>query len=236
MLMVVCSDIHGNQYSFSAFQKKMDELQPDRIIFLGDVFGYYYGQEEILTFLRTSGYNCLLGNHDKFFLDLLEDYQKLDLLCRRYGSGYRYALETVSEENIAFLKTLHPEMTISERGLKIGFFHGSPTDPLNGRIYPDTPVEDISLYQRFDYLFLGHTHHKMIRQLGKTVVVNGGSLGQQRDGKGCSYVVFDTNNFHLSIETVEFDREKLAAEAAMRDPNLASLQEVLYRRYNEQGK
>lgn len=230
MRLVVFTDIHGNQYAFSAFQRKMARLQPDLIIFLGDVFGYYYGQEEILTALRTSGYHCLLGNHDKMFLDLLDGRANLEDLCGRYGSGYRRALRTVSRENIAFLRTLSPGLTMEADGLRLGFFHGSPGDPLCGRVYPNTVIEDVTPYVPFDYLFLGHTHHKMARQIGHTMVLNPGSLGQQRDGKGCSYVVFDSKGPSMAIEVVAFDPAPLAAEAAARDPDFPSLREVLYRR------
>lgn len=230
MRLVICTDIHGNQDAFSAFQKDMARLRPDQVIFLGDVFGYYYGQNEILTVLRRAGYHCLLGNHDKMFLDLLDGRIDLEDLCKRYGSGYRDALQTVSRENVAFLRTLSPELTMESDGLRLGFFHGSPEDPLCGRVYPDTVIEDPTPYVPFNYLFLGHTHHKMTRQIGHTTVINPGSLGQQRDGKGCSYAVLDTKDRSISIEIVKFDPARLAEEAAVRDPDLPSLREVLYRK------
>lgn len=48
MKIAICSDIHGNQYALNNFFKDIETQKIDKVLFLGDVFGYYYGQKECL--------------------------------------------------------------------------------------------------------------------------------------------------------------------------------------------
>ena len=230
MKIAVFSDVHGNQYAFASFEKDLERVNPDKIVFLGDVFGYYYGQQEILNKLDNDKYHCLLGNHDQMFLNLMNGQEDLATLCKKYGSSYRKSLQEIPPQGVSFLKSLLPYWSMSIGDMRIGFFHGSPDDPLNGRVYPDTRPENFKGYAQFDYVFMGHTHHKMIRKFGKTVVINPGSLGQQRDGFGCSYCLFDSETCDVSFQIVNYDINRLAREVKMNDPEAFSLREVLYRK------
>lgn len=233
MRILFLSDVHGNQYAFYNVLKIIDRYHPDEVIFLGDVFGYYYGQEEILTILRTSGWKCLLGNHDKMFLDLIDGRENLEQLCCRYGSSYRRNLKLISDKNILFLQGLRSYFEFRCKGIKIGAFHGSPADSLNGRIYPDTELKSEPVYEKFDVIFCGHTHHKMLRSVGSTLICNPGSIGQQRDGKGCSFAVFDTDTRKFFFQIVDFPVQKLVDEIAVKDPGNTRLVEVLWRNRKE---
>ena len=51
----------------------------------------------------------------------------------------------------------------------------------------------------------------MLRMLGDTVFVNPGSLGQQRDGLGCSYILLDTTDKQVSFRTIAYDISALEA-------------------------
>lgn len=231
MKIVFFSDIHGNIDAFRVFQERMRDECPDRVIFCGDIFGYYYHQDEILAALFENQWTCLLGNHDRYFLDLLEGRRELETLCSRYGTSYRRNLRhgAVSADHIAFLRKLAPQAEFFIDGLRIAAFHGSPGDPLEGRVYPDTPVSGLLPYEPYDYVILGHTHHKMVRRVGRTTVVNPGSLGQQRDGRGCSYLVLDTAAGTHSFRMVEYDLRPLLREIEAWDPDKPFLSEVLTR-------
>ena len=108
MKIVFFSDIHGNQYAYQSLLDDMKPLQPDLVVFGGDIFGYYYGQEEIINDIRKRGYICLLGNHDKMFLDYLEGTVNSDYLIGRYGNSYLNIEHRISDENIQFIRSLKP--------------------------------------------------------------------------------------------------------------------------------
>lgn len=231
MKLIFFSDIHGNLGAFQEFQKQLEQEKPDLVVFCGDVFGYYYQQDRILTALRESGWLCLLGNHDHYFLELLDGMRNVESLSQKYGSSYVRCLNTgvISKENIAFLRTLKPQVRLCVDGLNIAVFHGSPVDPLNGRVYPNTPIDATELYTPYDYVVLGHTHHKMIRTLGSTTILNPGSLGQQRDGRGCSYTMLDTCTRAVSFQLVEYEISSLLSEIGANDPDKPFLASVLTR-------
>ncbi len=239
--MKICffSDIHGNGSAFHAFVKRMEIEQPDKIIFGGDFFGYYYDALEILHEMQELQYTCIRGNHDQMMLDCKEDpsilHQTHDLsrLEGRYGSSYQQAFQQISKEDLDFLHDLPEKLEMMVDRIKIGFFHGSPRNPLLDRIYPDTVIEDTSAFEPYDYVFCGHTHHKLVKQIGHTWLINPGSAGQQRDGKGTSYVVFDTQKRIFRIQSFAYDCkvvEQQIEEYEKNTPDMArKLKEVLYR-------
>lgn len=232
MKLVFFSDIHGNGYAFRAFQRQMERERPDLVVFCGDVFGYYYQQPEILEGLRAAGWHCLLGNHDKYYLDALDGKRDIGSLCEKYGSSYKRCMEGPHAvgEAVPFLRSLKPHTALTVDGLNIAAYHGSPADPLEGRIYPDTPMLDVEAYAAYDFVILGHTHHKMVRRAGGAIVINPGSLGQQRDGRGCSYLTLDTQSREFAFQTVTYDIAALLREISVNDPDKGFLASVLTRK------
>lgn len=237
--MKICffSDIHGNGYAFDAFLKEMEGRKPDKIIFGGDYAGYYYDADRIISKMRELRFTCVLGNHDKMLLEVLDGERDLSPLTERYGSSYEMLVRKLLKENEQFLRRLPLFYEMEADGVKLGFFHGSPRDFLNDRIYPDTEITDnteIALFEKYDYVFSGHTHHKLVKQFGKTILINPGSAGQQRDGKGTSYVLFDTEkreweicSFPYDIDSLEADIDSLETE---NEDRKKKLKEVLRRK------
>ena len=219
MKLCFFTDIHGNKPAFEAFCLDAEQRGADVIVFGGDFIGYYYDAEEIITAVRQRGWHCLLGNHDQMFLDMLDGNLTEQYLTERYGNSYRIARRTISEENVAFLRTLSSAWEMQTDGFKIGFFHGGPSDALNQRVYPDTELNDTDVYEKYDYIFTGHTHHKMIREVGGCQIMNPGSAGQQRDGKGTSYLIFDTQNRQAEICVFSYDTTDLLAKIKLYDGN-----------------
>lgn len=78
-------------------------------------------------------------------------------------------------------------------------------------MYPDTDVNE-SLYHPYDFVILGHTHYQMYRKPDRTVLLNPGSLGQPRDGKGYSYCVLDTETGKCRFQIVDADQTALVGE------------------------
>lgn len=231
MKLLFFSDIHGNNHAFNAFieilsaQKNQYEL-----VFLGDFIGYYYGADEIISYCRENSIACILGNHDQYFLNVLDGKLSLEQLVKKYGRSYEIALNTVSTENINFLRQLDKSKTLVSGNKKVYICHGSPLDNLEGRIYPDT---DLSVFQKvlkgFDYVVTGHTHHKMDRSYASTIFLNPGSLGQQRDGKGCSYMILDLETDIYSFHTVDYLIASLESEIELNDEGRAEFKDVLRR-------
>lgn len=224
------SDIHGNFESFKCLLGEIEKINPEAVIFSGDVIGYYYEANDILEYLRLSNIKCVLGNHDAYFLGLLNGEIIESELVRKYGSSYKDIKNNISITNADYLRNLPTTLNLKICGKKIFVVHGSPTDHLNGRIYPDSNLECyFDFIKDFDLVLLGHSHHKMVKYVGKTKVINSGSAGQQRDGKGCSFSIIDLETLECQFKIIKYDVEKLSSEVKKRDPELITLLEVLTR-------
>ena len=70
----------------------------------------------------------------------------------------------------------------------------------------------------------------MIRKAGNTIIINPGSLGQQRDGKGTSYVLFDTETLDTKFIIVEYNVYDLIEKINLYDKDNDRLKEVLLRK------
>lgn len=241
--MRICffSDIHGNGAAFDAFLQQMEKENPDKIIFGGDICGYYYDSIAIIKKLQQSDIICIRGNHDQMFLECMKETDKIQQqnmlrrLVERYGSGYQHLFKEVSEKELQFLQALPLKWELETDNQHLGFFHGSPRNPLLDRIYPDTVVEDTSAFEPYEYVFSGHTHHKLVKQIGHIVLINPGSAGQQRDGKGTSYVMFDTEKCLFRIQSFSYDREKVVVQIDKYEKDnpimQEKLKEVLFRKW-----
>ncbi len=230
--MKICffSDIHGNIFSFKEFLKDIKDRDIDLIVFGGDFFGYYYYVNEIIDEVRKRNIISILGNHDRYFLDLLENKIDENWLISKYGNTYKNIINRISKANLKYILNLPIKYEIKYNELKIGFFHGSPDEPLWGRIYPDTDIKTLNKIEEYNIVFLGHTHHKMIKKAGNTIIINPGSLGQQRDGKGTSYVLFDTETLDTKFIIVEYNVYELIEKINLYDRDNDRLKEVLLRK------
>ena len=229
MKLVIFSDIHGNQFAFNSFLKELEKIQYDKIIFLGDIFGYYYGQLEIIEKLENlDNLIWLKGNHDDMAVSLYYNNHNEKDYIERYGHCYQNIKNKFEKNTIEKISKLpeHIEITLDHK--KIAMFHGGPNDFLNERIYPKDNV-NLNSYKEFDYILMGHTHFKMLKKIDSSIIINPGSLGQQRDGKGFGYVILDTLLNEVQFNNIYFDKNLLYKEIDKFDHNFNKLKEILKR-------
>ncbi len=284
MRLAVFSDIHGNIWGLKEALRQMERYTFDRMIFLGDIFGYYYRQREVFEELRNiPGLIWLLGNHDRMFLEAMDGRADEARLISRYGHSYANLADKGLGDIAAFFRTLRPRAVLDADGARILCVHGTPWDPLNGRMYPDNPVQSPESYAAFDIVLQGHTHCRMRRftelvddpgaggsnmaqpgfsgrfvpdgnsqgsgvsdhsvpasvvspesdirpEKGQTLIVNPGSVGQPRDGRGYSFAIIDTKERSASFVPFAIDRRPLYGDIDRYDPDLKKLKAVLERR------
>ncbi len=80
--------------------------------------------------------------------------------------------------------------------------HGSPFEPHNEYIYPNSPSLSRLATIDADYVILGHTHYQMAERVGRTLVINPGSAGEARDARNAfqlSYAVLDTETDEVRL-------------------------------------
>jgi putative phosphoesterase len=227
MKIAIFSDIHGNIFSFEKIYQKLKKEKCDLHLFLGDICGYYYHQNEAIEILREiPNLYSLCGNHDRMFLDSLENEAVMEHYSKTYGRSFEFLKAGITPQNLEFLRQLPLEFTLDQYG--IAAFHGSPWNPIQEYIYPDTSME------RFDELpykvvFLGHTHRPMDVRREGIRIVNPGSAGQPRDGGWPTYAVYETDTDKLDIHGVPYDVDAMIEVVKKREDSNVYLVEALRR-------
>jgi protein phosphatase len=98
-------------------------------------------------------------------------------------------------------------------GARFYVAHGSPADPLCGRL-DITTAPEAELHRLFDAIdadvfLLGHTHLPALRRFGDKLLINPGSLGQPRYGTpDPTYAVWDDGR--VQIKHLHYPHEAVA--------------------------
>lgn len=192
MKIGLISDIHGNYQALTAVLNRLDAMNVDKIICLGDVVGYYPQVNECCNELRARGIETVMGNHDW--------YMAAGSFCLRSQSVndcLEYLNTVITDENREWLKTL--PVHLETDGLKV--VHGGWTDPIDEYL---APTEDYFSKVQGKYFASGHTHRQLLADFGEKVYCNPGSVGQPRDNDPkAAFAIFDGSGFEL--HRVEYD-------------------------------
>jgi len=198
MLLGIVSDIHCNA---AAMKVAVDELSSavDDILLAGDAVLQYRFSNEVLESVRDNGISYVVGNHE---LTLMEQGARA---C---------AAPTVRAHNLELMASAPyaHERRVSHKSLLM--VHASPFAPYNEYLYPHSPQLARCAELEVDFLILGHTHVPMATRVGRTLVVNPGSLGQGGDPDHpgmVSYAVLDTDSDEVTVH--RFDNPAFAAAA-----------------------
>ena len=153
-----------------------------------------------------------------------------DYYIQNYGHSYENVNARFTRKEAEIISAHDAKYVLQTDHCKIGIFHGTPDDNLEGRLYPNTCIKNQEEYKKYDIVILGHTHCRMIRHLENTLIINSGSLGQPRDGNGYGFACIDTDSRIVEFENIFFDEKLLYNQIDQYDENLIKLKAVLERR------
>jgi putative phosphoesterase len=223
----VFADAHGNIYAFERVIASLKGERADLYIFCGDVCGYYYYQNEIIKIIKEmDNIVCVAGNHDRLFLDILQDRTLENEYESRYGKSSRLFKNNVSRESLDFIKGLPDQYVLEEHNVAV--FHGSPWDNMNEYVYPSSCLDRFEELP-YAYVILGHSHYAMDKFAGNVRIVNPGSCGQPRDCGDPSYAVVDLDKKTVQIKRVRYDRTLMIKDVLKHKEKNAYLTTVLER-------
>lgn len=229
MRQALVSDIHGNLEALNAVLADIATQSVDEILCLGDVVGYGPNPCECLDLVMKRCKITILGNHDQAALFDPDGFNPIALRAIYWtrdrlddpSSGRANAINRRWD----FLSELPKQYSESN----CLFVHGSPRDPTNEYVFPETVYDKMKMGILFDrvpqYCFQGHTHmpgvfttelefiepkdcnHEFA--LGREkLMVNVGSVGQPRDedSRSC-YVILDHEKHRITFRRIEYDLE-----------------------------
>jgi predicted phosphodiesterase len=216
----VLSDVHGNLLALESCLARIEDLACQRVLCLGDTFGYYPDGVACHELLSSLPAEMLMGNHEAMLLGLLpipesaRDVYRLD--------------EVVSDEVRAALATTLPwRVDDLPRGKRALLVHGTPYDPLEGYAYPDSDLPFLGQLG-YDVVLMGNTHRPFVATSGQTIVANVGSVGLPRDsGDLGSFAVLDTESLDVEINRFPLDATAIRTRYAQVHP---AVLQVLERR------
>lgn len=231
MKVAILSDIHGNIDALRPVLEAAESYGVDKYLFLGDLVGYYYHPAEVYDELVSRSAVMIQGNHERMLKALVENPDLSSDLRSRFGSGLSFANEQLSQAQIDHLLSLPETCQLELDGISLFLAHGSPHDR-DLYVYPDSPeqLKDRCLSVGADYVCLGHTHRKLLYAGSKGWLVNPGSVGQARDVGGlANWALLDTSERTVQQIATKYKTTQVETEAALIDPHLPFLVEVLRR-------
>ena len=191
--ILLISDIHGN---FPALKAIASELLPasfDFIVNCGDSLVYAPFPNETLKWLKKHKAISILGNTDKKVLKLLAGKSfkkpgKPDKLIM-YSSTAEALSRPNHQQLLSFPKSRQLKLNISsatalKQKLRLGIFHGSPTDH-NEFLFADSPDSrfyELASQTKCNIVVTGHSHTPYYKIIGSSHFINPGSVGRMFDG------------------------------------------------------
>lgn len=204
MKILILSDIHANLPALEAVLNDSGEF--DDCFFIGDSVGYGSFPKECLRFLRESMSYGVMGNHDNAIAN------EKDCGCR--ADFKTYAEETlkwhrslVDDDDVGFLRALPVMLYTHLDDLSFYMTHGSPDGDIYKYLNEDqVDEEELEGLGKHDFIFLGHTHFQYKKTIGKTTVVNPGSVGLSRRDHNACYAVMEDGE--VTLRRVPYDSRR----------------------------
>ncbi len=188
MRIGIVSDVHCNHEALRIALDRMGDV--DELLCAGDSVYQFRFSNEVMQILRERGARYILGNHE-------------EVLLGKWGERAR-AADWVRADDVAYMAEQPSRLATTLAGGKsLVMVHGSPWEPHNEYIYPNSAslarFADIDA----DYAVLGHTHYQMAERVGRTLVINPGSAGEARDARNhfrLSYAILDTDTDEVTFD------------------------------------
>ncbi len=202
MKLLVISDIHSNIDALRAVEAQEKDF--DLVLCVGDIVDWGWNAHETIEWFRTHKHVAVCGNHDRYLLELYDKGEREEI-----GRETSYAmanLNTMTEEDIAFLRALPVETTVELDGYTY-FMKHSYKDELD----PEIVVDKMCTYRTqplFDEIWkekvgtdiphrrilFGHSHQCWLHQVRcDSMYLNPGSLhyrlGADALETGADYIV-----------------------------------------------
>lgn len=200
MRILIFSDLHANLEGLLALQQA--EKKPDALLFLGDAVGYGPDPTACVEWLRQNVTFAVQGDHDRAAGSGAECESPVDWRALAEATC-AVARTTLPSADRDYLAALPPTRTVELGGVRFCLNHrvADEASALTASEQIWQPRLDSS---RADILLFGHTHVPLLRRVGKSWVVNPGSLGQPRHGlPSITYAVW--NDGDLRIQHIDYD-------------------------------
>ena len=199
MRIAVFSDIHGNLQALKSALEQIKKKNPDKIVFLGDIFQRGNEEIECLELLKNSEIVCVKGNCELYLANSVDIDPDVEYLRYYYDS----ARKKLSDEQLQFVKQmpLYYEMKCLGHIMLFAHFLFSDLDSAypyyqlsslkDGTFDKACENEDV---KRYELVVIGHCHQNLVK--GNVVSVSASGLDNP------SYLLIEANENELHYEHI----------------------------------
>ena len=186
MKVGIVSDVHCNIGGLRRALALIGEV--DELFCLGDSIWEYRFSNEVVAVLKERGARTILGNHEEGFFG-------------PQGTRAR-SRDGIDPDLLGWLgaRPHRIELDCGEKTLLA--VHSTPWEPRGEYVYPHSTLLDRFADAEADFVLYGHTHHQLVRRVGRVLVINPGSAGDARDpgnGRRLSCAVLDTESSEVRL-------------------------------------
>jgi putative phosphoesterase len=177
--IVIISDVHSNFAALDA----LPEESYDLLWCLGDLVDYGPEPNEVIQWVHDKAAVCVRGNHDHA-VGFDVDSQCSAPFRRLAASTRHFTQHVIGDVDAEYLRNLPIQREIAVESTSFYLAHAIPTDPLFGYCPEESDRwKQEASWIDSDVLLVGHTHTPFVRRIGKTLIVNPGSIGQPKTGR-----------------------------------------------------
>lgn len=117
---IFVGDVHGH---YEALMRLLETIAPnsdDQIYFVGDLIDRGPKSAQVIEFVRSQGYGCVMGNHEQMLLEAFPDSTVSQHLLQAWlhSGGYTtvasYATPESLLENLVWLRSLPPYLDLGD--------------------------------------------------------------------------------------------------------------------------
>ena len=205
----IITDIHNNVTALRAVLERLDQMNCGRIICCGDIIGIGPDPEEtVQEMIHVPGLISVRGNHENYLLEgMPADYPNEENMSFGEMEHHRWEHGLLSEDSVAFLRSLPKRTDFVSEGLRISVMHSCLDE--NGRYAKAKmkPGEDdlIAMFAdvKSDVIIYGHDHTRNICR-GDKLYINVGSLGcPSKEHNMARAGILNIENGTAAIEIIE---------------------------------
>lgn len=233
----IITDIHNNVTALRAVMKQLEQRNCDRIICCGDMIGIGPDPEEsVQEILRIPRLIAVRGNRESYLLEGMptecpnEEHMSLEEM-----EHHRWEHHLLSEESVAFLRSLPKRIDFVTEGLRISVMHSCIDQ--KGRYSKSVmhPTEDDLLTMfadvESDVILYGHDHTPNVCK-GDKLYVNVGSLGcpsKSRNLARAGVLTVENGDPTLELLAVKYDVDEVIRRInALRYPDAQTIKKIFY--------
>ena len=218
--VAVITDIHANLPALQAALGRIEELRIETMYCGGDLVGYGPHPNQVCALLARRRIPTIYGNYDYAIARDLDDCGCFYPTPRDREIGEQsiaWTLAHTNERSKDFMRELPFDLRFELGGKRVRLVHGSPRKVNEYLLEERSPATfgRIAALGDCNVLLFGHTHKPWVREYGRVLFVNCGSVGKPKDGDPrASFAVLEPGNglAQVGIERVAYNAEAVAAE------------------------